>query len=1199
MGPIQDPIDLTTLSSTDESELVGAASRTPRKQTSQPFSQPGSRSRKPGTPSAPPAHVPADAASPTTASPLRSNRASAQKVKEETASNSLPFRTGLASKFGQPAMSPPNQQSHQHATHRTPKTHTPKKAEWTIERLEKQLRQFKKEIEDDGARLTARQIHLAWKKGAPSHPVIAKKNWFSELKSKPMEAGKGGTMKFKTKQLGPGRLGKQEKREHFPVICIKTTVEPVPNYNFHHVEIQKNILSPNTMLSFVPHLRDLADEEEPQYRRWLENLESMDKTSGFATLSRPEKVHKTMQKEHGTILLLYLDHWLDKLGLENCTKSTLIRYMASQTDAVTPQQKSSLLNSYNDDIGSPRTARAVRMFTEAFDKVFDAAKLEKRAVTLRDVLLLDKSVDTIVDTKKWMKETPSQAKPVVEDTTVESFLETYALLGCLICCSHSCEHGEYGVDNERKRFSIEVVGGLEPLLRKKAIEAVKKQKSDGSPAARKAEKPCGQDCHIYGPRGTRAKAWSETETMLLRTFVATLCDTNIPVQCATAVATGRPCWDVNRQLDKLDLKPTVESLQPPVKAKAVSWYDRHRKVLMNDWQEQTITHEHQRRDHFDPCAHEGPCDSRCPCVQHRVMCERFCRCTAETCAIKFTGCNCHSLGKSCLPNAKSKDQKSCICVQLNRECDPVLCGSCGALERANPRNAENDHLYATGCQNCALQRGKSKSLVLGNSMIENCGYGLFTAQDISQDDFVIEYVGELISQDEGVRREARRGDVFDEESNASYLFTLLEQEGIWVDAAIYGNLSRYINHQDDADKRGLGCNITPKILYVCGEYRIKFSAMRDIKAGEELFFNYGENFPNLTKKLLDEQKEEEKEKVKKRKSKKEDLDKPKKPRGRPPKKRGRKPGNNKKAFAAAKADSDLDDDDENAVETQAEEDPFLDEKPQQARKRKRARAAAEDESEEEEYRPPAVVDLEAPARGGKQKRFNAKATTSTKPKPDNLFTRAHLTKTRPEASTEPETDDGPAQQTTPKRRGRKARKVVTDDHDDGEGHEGAPVAGANTSVTASVTASATRRSGGSQRSTRLHPVVSHPSMGANAAHDSDSDEHEDNTPSRRRTRRHIRHSLAMGSSPLSAPAAEDGIDMVRPRNNNNNHDHRRRMSEVNDSEDDLSALGGGSRRGRGHVGDEADGGSRAGDDSDESNVIDRSRVRRRPARYSD
>ena len=69
------------------------------------------------------------------------------------------------------------------------------------------------------------------------------------------------------------------------------------------------------------------------------------------------------------------------------------------------------------------------------------------------------------------------------------------------------------------------------------------------------------------------------------------------------------------------------------------------------------------------------------------------------------------------------------------------------------------------------------------------------------------------------------------------------------DAALYGNLSRYINHASESDKRG--CNIMPKILYVNGEFRIKFTAMRDIKAGEELFFNYGENFPNLTKNLLD------------------------------------------------------------------------------------------------------------------------------------------------------------------------------------------------------------------------------------------------------------------------------------------------------------------------------------------------------------
>ena len=173
-----------------------------------------------------------------------------------------------------------------------------------------------------------------------------------------------------------------------------------------------------------------------------------------------------------------------------------------------------------------------------------------------------------------------------------------------------------------------------------------------------------------------------------------------------------------------------------------------------------------------------------------------------------------------------------------------------ARERADPENSHDDHLLSTGCQNVPLQRGAAKVVMLGKSQLEGCGYGLFTAEDVAQDEFVIEYTGELITHDEGVRREARRGDVFDEESTSSYLFTLLEHEGIWVDAAIYGNLSRYINHASEHDRKG--CNITPKIMYVNGEYRIKFSALRDIKAGEELFFNYGDYFPNLTKKLLEQ-----------------------------------------------------------------------------------------------------------------------------------------------------------------------------------------------------------------------------------------------------------------------------------------------------------------------------------------------------------
>lgn len=64
-----------------------------------------------------------------------------------------------------------------------------------------------------------------------------------------------------------------------------------------------------------------------------------------------------------------------------------------------------------------------------------------------------------------------------------------------------------------------------------------------------------------------------------------------------------------------------------------------------------------------------------------------------------------------------------------------------------------------------------------------------------------------------------------------------------------GNKSRFINHADN-DKDGLNCEA--KIVLVNGEHRIKFLALRDIKVGEELLFNYGKKFADkhgLNKKL--------------------------------------------------------------------------------------------------------------------------------------------------------------------------------------------------------------------------------------------------------------------------------------------------------------------------------------------------------------
>ncbi|KAI1172487.1 hypothetical protein F4777DRAFT_561471 [Nemania sp. FL0916] len=875
------------------------------------------------------------------------SRSAAQDARGGTMSSYWSAGTAKSAALHDDAKSPLNHQ--QFSSQRTPRIQTPKKSEVTSAKIEASLQEFAQEIRVNHAKLTGRVLYDNWKRNAPERKLISKKDWFAGVKLDPLIPGiKSEGMRIKTKQVGQGRSSKQEKRDRYPVVCIKTDQEPTPRYSFHHVEIKKNILSPNTMLTYVPHLRDLADNEEGVYRRWLENLETMDKTSGFATLSRHEKVVKTIQKERATTLLEYLDCWLAKLGIEHCTKAALIRHVATQSDAVTPQQKSSILNSYSDETSSPRSARTVRMFKDAFDRVFNNKELGEHAVPLRDVLLLDRSVDTVVDSKKYVKDTPSQAKTTEEDKSeVESFLETYSLLGCLVCASHSCEHGEYGVDNERKRFSVEVIGGLSPMIRQQLTQRFRDAKNNGdSPLATVA---CGEECFLKLRPGTRSRPWNETEVLLLKSFFLSFHGTSIPVQCSTAVATGRPCWDVQRQMDKLDLSLPDVFEPAPVQARPLPWYDRHKKMLIGDWQEHTKTHEHQRKDHFDPCHHDGPCDRNCPCVQNRIMCEKLCRCTAETCANKFTGCACHSLGKTC--TTKQKD-RPCICVMLNRECDPALCGSCGADERAMPKNIDDEHLHAVGCQNCALQRGKSKAVVLGKSKIS--GYGLFTTEDIAQDEFVIEYVGELISQDEGVRREARRGDVFDESSNSSYLFTLLEQEGIWVDAAIYGNLSRYINHQDS------NCNVTPKIMYVNGEYRIKFTSLRDIRAGEELFFHYGENFPNLTKKLLQEEKAEKKRrKAKEQAAISENGEKTRKKPGRKPgKKPGRKPGRKpKKTFASLESEGELDD-----INDEPMENPFVNIDPPAQRKRKRVPIT---DSDSGEYRPD-IVDSQDDTQSGNQ-----------------------------------------------------------------------------------------------------------------------------------------------------------------------------------------------------------------------------------------
>ena len=97
------------------------------------------------------------------------------------------------------------------------------------------------------------------------------------------------------------------------------------------------------------------------------------------------------------------------------------------------------------------------------------------------------------------------------------------------------------------------------------------------------------------------------------------------------------------------------------------------------------------------------------------------------------------------------------------------------------------------------------------------GFGLFVTTDFKEGDFIIEYTGEIISSKEADRRVSK------------YLFQI--DEYYTIDGAGESNRARYINHF---------CN--PNIEAVVEAGQINFYALRDIQEGEELGFDYGEEY---------------------------------------------------------------------------------------------------------------------------------------------------------------------------------------------------------------------------------------------------------------------------------------------------------------------------------------------------------------------
>ncbi|RQM14731.1 hypothetical protein DD237_007268 [Peronospora effusa] len=222
---------------------------------------------------------------------------------------------------------------------------------------------------------------------------------------------------------------------------------------------------------------------------------------------------------------------------------------------------------------------------------------------------------------------------------------------------------------------------------------------------------------------------------------------------------------------------------------------------------------------YEPCDHEGACDSTgCSCMTRDHTCHKACSCS-RSCPNRFPGCKC-SLG-----NCRTK---ACPCFIAARECNPDLCVTCGASEvPALIFDKERRNMSALDlgiCCNVNILRGLHKKVGVGYSTTH--GWGAFALEPIKRGEFIYEYHGALLSQDEA----ERRGSIYDK-MTISFLFDV-DDDSV-VDAIRKGNKSKFANHST-TNKKCKG-----KVLTVGGEHRISIWAQQDIANGEELFFDYG------------------------------------------------------------------------------------------------------------------------------------------------------------------------------------------------------------------------------------------------------------------------------------------------------------------------------------------------------------------------
>ncbi|RVE67214.1 hypothetical protein OJAV_G00115150 [Oryzias javanicus] len=167
-----------------------------------------------------------------------------------------------------------------------------------------------------------------------------------------------------------------------------------------------------------------------------------------------------------------------------------------------------------------------------------------------------------------------------------------------------------------------------------------------------------------------------------------------------------------------------------------------------------------------------------------------------------TTCNCKP--------PENSDDKGCLDDCLNRmsyaECSPSTC-PCG-------EQCDNQHIQRHEWVQC-LERFRA----------EGKGWGIRTKEPLRAGQFIIEYLGEVVSEQEF------RSRMMEQYFSHSGQYCLNLDSGMVIDSYRMGNEARFINHSCDP-------NCEMQKWSVNGVYRIGLFALKDVNSGTELTYDY-------------------------------------------------------------------------------------------------------------------------------------------------------------------------------------------------------------------------------------------------------------------------------------------------------------------------------------------------------------------------